>query len=92
MSNIPQSRFFAIKTTGGQEKSVANFIGNRALSNKKQIYASMALDSLKGYVFFEAPNAQVVGDAIAGFKHVKSQVPGIIQFTDIEKFLIFLFH
>ena len=81
-------RIFAVKTTGGQEKSVANFIGNRALSNKKQIYASMALESLKGYVFFEAPNAQVVGDAIAGFKHVKSQVPGIIQFTDIEKFLV----
>ncbi|MEE9585323.1 MAG: transcription elongation factor Spt5, partial [Nitrososphaerales archaeon] len=44
--------------------------------------------AIKGYVFFEAPNAQVVGESIAGFKHVKSQVPGIIRFQDIERFLV----
>ena len=40
------------------------------------------------YVFFEAPNAQAVSDAISGFKHVKGMVPGYIQFADIEKFLV----
>ncbi len=88
MSETVISRIFAVKTTGGQERSVAAFVGMRAKLRKKPIYAILVISTMKGYVFFEAPNAQVVGDAIAGFKHVKSQVPGIIQFGDIEKFLI----
>ena len=39
-------------------------------------------------MFFEAPNAQVVSDAISGFKHVKNMIPGIVPYEDIEKFLI----
>ena len=88
MSETIAARIFAIKTTGGQEKTVASFVGSRAQLRKKPIHAIMAIESMKGYVFVEAPNAQVVGDAIAGFKHVKSQVPGIIQFPDIENFLV----
>ena len=48
----------------------------------------MVIDSLKGYVFFEAPNAQVVSDAISGFKHVKNLIPGIVNYDDIQKFLV----
>jgi len=85
--NVPV-RIFAVKTTGGQEKSVASFVTSRAQMREKKLYSVLVFDAIKGYVFFEAPNAQVVGESIAGFKHVKSQVPGIIRFQDIEKFLI----
>ena len=96
MSNTLTSRFFAVKTTGGQEKNVAKFVGTR-LDNKKQnddtliysgIYSIVVIEALKGYVFFEAPNAQIVGDAISGFKHVKNLIPGIVKYADIQKFLI----
>ena len=95
MSTQIQSRFFAVKTTGGQEQNVAKFVGNRLErdENEKSIHTSairsiVVIESLKGYVFFEAPNAQVVSDAISGFKHVKNMIPGIVPYEDIEKFLV----
>ncbi len=88
MSRSISGRIFAVKTTGGQEKTVANFVSTRVQMREKKIYSVLVFETMKGYIFFEAPNAQVVGESIAGFKHVKSQVPGIIQFQDIEKFLV----
>ena len=92
MSTQIQSRFFAVNTTGGQEQNVAKFVGNRLerdeSSIKSPIRSIVVIESLKGYVFFEAPNAQVVSDAISGFKHVKNMIPGIVPYEDIEKFLI----
>ena len=92
MSTPIPSRFFAVKTTGGQEQNVAKFVGNRLERDEESIQSPIrsivVIESLKGYVFFEAPNAQVVSDAISGFKHVKNMIPGIVPYEDIEKFLI----
>ena len=88
MTEKIQSRIYAFKTSGGREKAVADFIATRATLRKKPIYLIMVFEEMKGYVFCEAANAQVVGETVAGFKHVKNLIPGIIQFQDIEKFLI----
>jgi transcription termination/antitermination protein NusG len=93
MSQTLSARIFAVKTTGGQEKTVAKFVGDRLEKRKQegkepQVYSILVLEAQKSYVFFEAPNAQAVSDAISGFKHVKGMVPGYIQFADIEKFLV----
>jgi len=93
MSQTISTRIFAVKTTGGQEKTVAKFVGDRLEKKKQegkesQVYSILVLEAQKSYVFFEAPNAQAVSDAISGFKHVKGMVPGYIQFSDIEKFLV----
>jgi transcription termination/antitermination protein NusG len=93
LSQTLSTRIFAVKTTGGQEKTVAKFVGDRLEKKKQegkesQVYSILVLEAQKSYVFFEAPNAQAVSDAISGFKHVKGMVPGYIQFADIEKFLV----
>ena len=93
MSQTITTRIFAVKTTGGQEKTVAKFVGDRLEKRKlegkeSQVYSILVLEAQKSYVFFEAPNAQAVSDSISGFKHVKGMVPGYIQFADIEKFLV----
>ncbi len=93
MSQTVTTRIFAVKTTGGQEKTVAKFVGDRLEKRKQegkapQVQAILVLEAQKGYVFFEAPNAQAVSDAISGFKHVKGMVPGYIQYSDIDKFLV----
>lgn len=82
------SSIFPVKTTGGQERTVATFVANRALQKKKPIYSVLALDTWKGYVLFEAPNSQVVDESIQGFKHVRSKIPGMMQYSDIERFLV----
>ncbi|MGA2665014.1 MAG: transcription elongation factor Spt5 [Nitrososphaerales archaeon] len=88
MSEQRQSSIYPVKTTGGQEKTVATFVANKAQQKKKPIYSILALDTWKGYVLFEAPNSQVVDESIQGFKHVRSKIPGMMQFQDIEKFLV----
>lgn len=82
------SSIFPVKTTGGQERTVATFVANRAQQKKKPIYSVLALDTWKGYVLFEAPNSQVVDESIQGFKHVRSKIPGMMQYSDIERFLV----
>ncbi len=82
------SSIFPVKTTGGQERTVATFVANRAQQKKKPIYSVLALDTWKGYVLFEAPNSQVVDESIQGFKHVRSKIPGMMQYQDSEKFLV----
>ncbi len=88
MSEQKQSSIYPVKTTGGQERTVATFVANKAMQKKKSIYSILALDTWKGYVLFEAPNSQVVDESIQGFKHVRSKIPGMMQFQDIEKFLV----
>lgn len=83
-----QTLIFPVKTTGGQERTVATFVANRAIQKGKPIYSILALDTWKGYVLFEAPNAQVVDETIQGFKHVRSKIPGMMKYEDIEKFLV----
>jgi transcriptional antiterminator NusG len=80
-------RLFAVKTTGGQEKSVADFISNRIAMKQIPVYSIIVFNAIGGYVFLEAENAQIVNNSITGFKHIKGQIPGIIQYQDIEKFL-----
>ena len=79
---------FPVKTTGGQERTVATFVAARAKQKNKPIYSILALDTWKGYVLFESANSQAVDEAIQGFKHVRSKIPGMMQYSDIEKFLV----
>ncbi len=79
---------FPVKTTGGQEKTVATFVAKRAIQKSKPIYAVLALDTWKGYVLFESATSQAVDESIQGFKHVRSKIPGMMVYQDIEKFLV----
>ncbi len=88
MSEKSNCKIYAVKTTGGQEKIVAKLVTNRVSVRKLPICAIMVLDDIKGYILLEADNAQVVNEAVSGLKHVKGQVPGMIQHEDIEKFFI----
>ena len=82
------SAIYPVKTTGGQERTVATFVAARASQKKKPIYSILALDTWKGYVLFESANSQSVDESIQGFKHVRSKIPGMMQYKDIEKFLV----
>ncbi|MDQ1280953.1 MAG: transcription termination/antitermination protein NusG [Thermoproteota archaeon] len=78
---------FAVKTTAGQEKNAAEMIAIKARMNKLPIASILAPENLRGYIFVEAPGPHVVEEATSDVKHVKSRVPGRVQFSDIEKYL-----
>ncbi|MDV3278074.1 MAG: transcription elongation factor Spt5 [Nitrososphaerales archaeon] len=92
MSEQEQQRsnpIFPIKTTGGQERTVATFVAHRVVQKKIPIYSILALDTWKGYVLFESASSQAVDESIQGFKHVRGKIPGMMQYyEDIQKFLV----
>ncbi len=84
----PLTSIFAVRTTAGQERNVANLIALRIENNKLPVKAVLVPEMLRGYVFVEAEGPHFVEDAIAGIKHVRSRVPGIVSFSEVEKYIV----
>ncbi|MCJ7699927.1 transcription elongation factor Spt5 [Candidatus Bathyarchaeota archaeon] len=82
------TKIFAVKTTTGQEKNVARLVAAKVEMNKMPIKAILVPETLKGYVFIEAEGPHFVEDAIAGIRHVRSRIPGIVTFSEIERYII----
>ena len=82
------SKFFAIRTTGGQEHIVVNLAQNRINSKKIPVRSILLLDSFKGYIIIEAPDSNIAYDALIGVRHVKGQIRGELPYKDIESYLV----
>lgn len=87
-SPASDSKFYAIRTTGGQERVVANVLLNKIRSKSIGIYSILLLENFKGYIIVEAPDANVAFQALAGVRHIRGQIRGELPFKDIEGYLI----
>jgi len=83
-----KSHFFAVRTTGGQEKVVMGLLENRIKLKKINIQSVLLLDNLKGYVIVEAIDANAAFDALQGIRHIRGQLRGELTFKDIEGYLV----
>jgi transcriptional antiterminator NusG len=88
IQSLSDSKFFAIRTTGGQERVVANLLQTRSNTKKLQIRSIIVLDSFKGYMIVEAPDSNAAYEALAGIRHVRGQIRGDLPFKDIEGYLV----
>ncbi len=84
----PQSTVFAVRTTVGQERNVANLIASRVEVNNLPIRSIIVPEVLKGYLFIEAEAPHLVEEAIAGIKHVRSKVPGMMSLSEVERYIL----
>jgi transcriptional antiterminator NusG len=75
------SKFFAIRITGGQEKVVANILQNKINTKKIKVLSILVLDNFKGYI-------NVAFEALHGVRHVRGQIRGELPFKDIEGYLV----
>jgi transcriptional antiterminator NusG len=83
-----QAKIFVVKTTTGQERNVARLIASKVEMNRIPIKALLVPDTLKGYVFVEADGPHLVEEAIAGLRHVRSRIPGLVSFNEIERYIV----
>ena len=79
---------FAVRTTAGQEKNVANLIEAKVKMNELHVTSVLVPEMLKGYVFIEADGPHSVEKSIAGVKHVRSRVPGVVTFAEVERYIV----
>ena len=82
------SRFYAIRTTAGQEINVAILVYNRVKSGNIGVKSVIVPPNAKGYIIIEAPGPNVIYSAIQDLKHVKGLVAGIFSDDDIQRVLI----
>jgi len=87
-SGLPSTTIFAVRTTVGQERNVANLINGKIEANDIPIKAILVPETLKGYIFIEADGPHVVDEAISGIRHVRSRVPGVVPFSEVEKYIV----
>ena len=85
---LSEVKIFAVKTTTGQERNVARLIASKVEMTHIPIKALLVPDTLKGYVFIEADGPHLVEEAIAGVRHVRSRIPGLISFNEIERYIV----
>jgi transcriptional antiterminator NusG len=84
----PTTKIFAVKTTTGQEKNVAKLVAAKIEMNHIPIKAILVPETLKGYIFIEAEGPHLVEEAITGVRHVRSRVPGVVSFSEIERYIV----
>lgn len=78
---------FAVRTTAGREKQVADKMIAIVEKNKAPVYSILAPVEVKGYLFIEAKTKGDVQQAVYGVPHIKGVVEGSINLTEIEHFL-----
>jgi len=88
LSEELNTHFFAIRTTGGQEKIVMRLLENKVKLDQINIQAVLLVDDLKGYVVLEALDPSQAFMAIQGIRHIRGQLRGELEFKDIEGYLI----
>ncbi|MCX8153902.1 MAG: transcription elongation factor Spt5 [Candidatus Bathyarchaeota archaeon] len=84
----PQTKIFVVKTTTGQERNVARLVAAKIEMERIPIKAILVPEALKGYVFIEADGPHFVEEAIAGIRHVRSRIPGLVNFSEIERYIV----
>ena len=82
------TKIFAVKTTTGQERNVAKLVAAKIEMNKIPVKAILVPETLRGYVFIEAEGPHFVEEAITGIRHVRSRVPGVVSFSEIERYIV----
>ncbi|MDI6904852.1 MAG: transcription elongation factor Spt5 [Candidatus Bathyarchaeia archaeon] len=82
------TKIFAVRTTTGQERNVAKLVAAKIEMKNIPIKAILVPETLRGYVFIEAEGPHFVEEAISGVKHVRSRVPGIVSFSEVERYIV----
>ncbi|MEJ5328096.1 MAG: transcription elongation factor Spt5 [Candidatus Bathyarchaeia archaeon] len=83
-----QTKIFVVKTTTGQERNVARLVAAKVEMEHIPIKAILVPEALKGYVFVEADGPHFVEEAITGIRHVRSRIPGLVNFNEIERYIV----
>jgi len=84
----PKMQIYAVRTTSGQEKTVADLLMSRIALKKLPLASVLAPEVIKGYIFVEAAGPHFVDEAISGMKHARARTKGVIGVSAIERFLI----
>lgn len=79
---------YAIRTTSGQERTVADLMASKVALKKIPVASILAAEVVKGYIFAEASGAHYIDEAMSGVRHARTRTKGKVGFEVIERFIV----
>ncbi|MEM4577047.1 MAG: transcription elongation factor Spt5 [Candidatus Nezhaarchaeales archaeon] len=83
-----KASFYLVRTTIGQERSVALIVEERIKQAKVPIKSIAILEGMRGYIIVETDRPDIIDRVFYGIKHVKDVVAKRVEFNEIEGFLV----
>jgi transcriptional antiterminator NusG len=80
------AKIYAVKTTIGQEKNVADMITARIKKENFQIHSIFVPHDIRGYIMVEGLDKTEVEKSLRGVAHARGMIEGEIDIAEIEKF------
>lgn len=78
---------YTVRVTTGQEKIVAQMLEKKAKAEKLNVYSIAYIENIKGYIFIEVFDKNVLAKLLQKVKHVKGFLPEPVKIEEIEKLL-----
>lgn len=78
---------YTVRVTTGQEKIVAQMLEKKAKVEKLNVYSIACIENIKGYIFIEVFDKNVLAKLLQKVKHVKGFLPEPVKIEEIEKLL-----
>lgn len=86
MSEKETTKIYMIRATVGREQQLINRIAGRVRTEGYDIYAILKPEEIKGYIFIEAENKEMIAEAIQGLRHAKGIINKPVEFEEIKHF------
>lgn len=83
-----KTKIFSIKTQVGKEQSTANLVNSRAEKSKIKIPSVLVTPELRGYIFIESYDKELIRDMIKTVSYARNMLEGDIPIDQIEHFLV----
>jgi len=78
---------YTIRVTSGQEKIVAQMLAKKARAEKLDVYSVTHIENIKGYVFVEVPDKNVLAKLVQKLKHVKGFLKTPVKIEEVQKLI-----
>lgn len=74
--------------TTGQEKIVSQMLDKKAKAEKLNVYSIAYIENIKGYIFVEVPDKNVLAKLLQKMRHVKGFLATPVKIEEIEKLIV----
>ena len=86
MAEEEQGQIYIVRVTAGREAQLTSRLYARLQTENDGIYAIMRPEQIKGYIFVEGANREIIVQAIYGLRHAKGVIENPIPFDDVIHF------
>ncbi len=78
---------FALRTTANREDQVVDFVSSNIQKKNMAVYSIVRPHGLRGYIFIEAENREVVETSFHGVPYARGLLPNVVEYKEIEHML-----